>query len=44
MGGWKSLANWTKTIKPEERALLEPESYSLKKAAKEADAAKGGAQ
>lgn len=44
MGGWKSLANWTKTITPEQRALLEPESYSLKKAAKDADAAKGGAQ
>lgn len=37
MGGWKSLAAWTKTITPEERALLEPESYALKKAAKAAD-------
>ena len=44
MGGWKSLADWLKTIKPEERALLEPESHSLKKAAKDADAVKGGAK
>lgn len=37
MGGWKSLAAHIKTLKPEERAALEPESYALKKAAKAAD-------
>lgn len=41
MGGWKSLAAWLKTITAEQRASLEPESHSLKKAAKDADAAKG---
>lgn len=41
MGGWKSLSDWIKTITPEQRAQLEPESYSLKKAAKDADAKKG---
>lgn len=39
-GGWKSLADWTKSITAEQRALLSPESDSLKKAAKEADAMK----
>lgn len=37
MGGWKSLADWIKTRTPQERAALEPESYALKKAAKDAD-------
>lgn len=40
LGGWKSLADWLKTITAEQRAILGPESESLKKAAKEADAAK----
>ena len=43
MGGWKSFAAHIKTLSAEARALLEPESYSLKKAAKEADEAKGKA-
>lgn len=37
LGGWKSLAAWIKTRTPEERAVLEQESYALKKAAKAAD-------
>lgn len=37
MGGWKSLADWIKTRTPQERALLDAESYNLKKAAKAAD-------
>ena len=37
MGGWKSLSDWIKTRTPDERAALEPESYALKKAAKDAD-------
>jgi hypothetical protein len=41
MGGWKALAAWIKTRTPDERALLEAESYSLKKAAKTADESKG---
>ena len=41
MGGWASLAAWIKTRTPAERALLDAESYSLKKAAKAADTAKG---
>lgn len=40
MGGWKVFAAWIKTRTPDERAALEPESYSLKKAAKAADEAK----
>ncbi len=43
MGGWGALSKWIKSRTPEERAALEPESYALKKAAKDADA-KGGAQ
>lgn len=43
MGGWGALSKWIKERTPEERAALEPESYALKKAAKDADA-KGGAQ
>lgn len=41
MDGWASLAAWIKTRTPGERALLDAESYSLKKAAKAADSAKG---
>lgn len=37
MGGWASLSKYIKTLSPEERAALEPESYALKKAAKDAD-------
>lgn len=37
MGGWKALAAWTKTITPEQRNLLAPESAALKLAAKSAD-------
>lgn len=44
MGGWSNLAAWIKARTPEERKLLEPESNSLKKAAKESDAAKAGAK
>lgn len=43
MGGWKSLSAHIKTLSPEDRAAIEPESYSLKKAAKAADEAKKGA-
>jgi hypothetical protein len=43
MQGWKALSAWIKERTPDERKLLEPESDSLKKAAKEADAA-GGAK
>lgn len=43
MGGWKALAAWIKTRTPDERTLLETESYSLKKAAKAADELKGAA-
>lgn len=43
MGGWASLSAHIKTLTPDEREALEPESYSLKKAAKDADK-KGGAQ
>lgn len=43
MGGWKSLAAHIKGLSPEDRAAIEPESYSLKKAAKAADEAKKGA-
>ena len=43
MGGWKSLAAYTKGLTPHERELLEPESYNLKKAAKDADRATQGA-
>lgn len=42
MGGWKSLAAHIKSLSPEDRAALDPESYSLKKAAKAADEAKKG--
>lgn len=42
-GGWGALSKWIKERTPAERAALEPESYALKKAAKDADA-KGGAQ
>ena len=37
MGGWKSLAAHIKSLSAEDRAALEPESYSLKKAAKDVD-------
>lgn len=37
MGGWKSLAAWTKSITQEQRALLTPESDALKAAAKAVD-------
>jgi len=37
MGGWKALAAWIKSRTPDERKALEPESASLKKAAKAAD-------
>jgi len=37
MGGWASLAAHIKTLTPVDRAALEPESHSLKKAAKAAD-------
>lgn len=43
MGGWASLSAHIKTLTPEDREALETESYSLKKAAKDADK-KGGAQ
>lgn len=38
MDGWAALSKHIKQLSPEARAMLEPESYSLKKAAKEADA------
>ena len=37
MGGWASLSAHIKTLTPEQRVALDPESYSLKKAAKAAD-------
>lgn len=37
MEGWKALSAYIKGLTPEQRVLLEPESYSLKKAAKLAD-------
>lgn len=37
MGGWASLSAYIKTLSPEDRAALEPESYALKRAAKDAD-------
>jgi hypothetical protein len=37
LGGWKSLAAWIKSRTPEERKALEPESASLKAAAKAVD-------
>ncbi len=40
MGGWKSLAAFIKSLTPIDRAMLDSESYELKKAAKAADAAK----
>jgi len=40
MGGWKSLGEFIKSRTPEERTLLDSESYALKKAAKSADEAK----
>ena len=43
MGGWASLSKHIKSLSPADRAALEPESYALKKAAKDADE-KGGAQ
>jgi hypothetical protein len=43
MGGWKSLAAWTKSITQEQRALLTLESDALKAAAKAVDQ-KGTAQ
>ena len=43
MSGWAALAAHIKSLSPEDRAALEPESYSLKKAAKAADE-KGAAQ
>lgn len=42
--GWKAFAAWIKGRTEEERNLLDPESASLKQAAREADAANGGAQ
>jgi len=41
MGGWKSLAAFIKGLQPDQRELLATEGYSLKKAAKAADAEKG---
>lgn len=38
MGGWASLSKHIKSLTPVERTALDPESYALKKAAKEADA------
>lgn len=38
MNGWAALSAHIKSLSPEARAMLEPESYSLKKAAKDADA------
>ena len=40
MGGWKSLSEWIKGRSEADIKQLEPESYGLKKAAKEADKAK----
>ena len=40
MNGWKSLAEYTRNLTPQQWALLEPESYNLKAAAKAADKAK----
>ncbi len=37
MQGWKALSAHIKGLSPEQRAILEPESYTLKKAAKAAD-------
>lgn len=37
MGGWAALSKHIKSLSPEEREALEPESYALKKAAKAAD-------
>ena len=37
MGGWASLSKHIKSLSPADRAALEPESYALKKAAKDAD-------
>jgi hypothetical protein len=37
MGGWASLSKHIKTLSPDDRALLEPAGYELKKAAKSAD-------
>ena len=42
MGGWTSLSKYIKDLPAADREALEPESYALKKAAKEAD--KKGAQ
>lgn len=42
MQGWKALTAHIKTLTPEQRTQLEPESYSLKQAAKKADEARGG--
>ena len=42
MGGWAALGKHIKTLTPADRALLEPASHELKKAAKAADA-KGSA-
>ena len=38
--GWKALAAWTKTITPEQRAILGPESAALKLIARAADETK----
>lgn len=38
MNGWAALSAHIKSLSPEARAALEPESYALKKAAKDADA------
>lgn len=37
MNGWAALSAHIKSLSPEARAALEPESYALKKAAKDAD-------
>lgn len=37
MGGWAALSKHIKGLSPADRAALEPESYALKKAAKDAD-------
>ena len=39
--GWKALSAWTKTLTPEQRAALDPESENLKSTAKKADAQRG---
>ena len=42
MGGWKSLSAYVAKLSKADRQALQPEEYSLKKAAKDADAAAKG--